>query len=62
MQVRKICSLGYFDKIYVDGYMMPMYNNKGIEINENESLAESIENNKQSYNQGIGKLKIIYME
>lgn len=63
MKVNRICSLGYFDKVIVDGYMMPMYNNKGIEIKNDEKLVESIENNEQSYNQGIGKLKLnIYGE
>lgn len=63
MQTGKICSLGYFDRVIVDGFMIPMYNNRGIQINNEESLAESIENNKQSYNQGIGKLKLnIYGE
>lgn len=58
MQVRKICSLGYFDRLIVDGYMMSMYNNKGIEIRDNETLVDALEFNKQSYNQGIGKLRI----
>ena len=63
MQTGKICSLGYFDRVIVDGFMVPMYRNRGIQVNNGESLAESIENNKQSYNQGIGKLRInIYGE
>ena len=58
MQVRKICGLGYFDRLIIDGYMMPMYNNRGIEIRDNESIVDALESNKQSYNQGIGKLRI----
>ena len=58
MQVRKICGLGYFDRLIIDGYMMPMYNNKGIEIGDGESLVDALETNEQSYNQGIGKLRI----
>lgn len=58
MLVRKICSLGYFDRLIVDGYMMPMYSNRGIEINEGNSLVEAFELSKQSYNNGIGKLRI----
>ena len=48
MLTGKICSLGYFDRVVVDGFMIPMYNNRGIEINNEESRAESIEKNKQS--------------
>lgn len=63
MQTCKICSLGYFDRVIADGFMIPMYNNRGIVINNDENLADCINNNKQSYNQGIGKLKLnIYGE
>lgn len=58
MNVRKICGLGYFDRLIVDGYMIPIYNAKGIEIKSDESLKDAIETNKQVYYQGIGKLKI----
>jgi hypothetical protein len=58
MKVSEICRRGYFDRVIVDGYLMPMYNNKGIEIKDNEPLVDAIENNAQSYNQGIGKIRI----
>lgn len=61
MKVRKICSLGYFDKVIVDGYMQTMYNNRGLEVQELESLASALENNKTGYNQGMGKLRINIM-
>ena len=59
MNVRDICEKGLFDKVMIDGYMMSMFNNKGIEIeNDDESLIAALENNKSAYNQGIGKLRI----
>lgn len=58
MKVKDICRRGYFDRLIVDGYMMPMYNNKGIEVRDSESLVDAIENNKKSFNQGVGKLRI----
>ena len=59
MDVNEICRRGYFDRVVIDGYMMPMYNNKGIVIgNMNESLIDCLENNKTAYNQCMGKLRI----
>lgn len=58
MEVRKICSLGYFDRLILDGYTMPMYNSRGIELHDNESLRDALENSKQHYSQRIGKLRI----
>lgn len=61
MNVREICRRGYFDKLVVDGYMMPMYNNKGIQIGDDQSLVDAIETNSNAHNQGVGKLKINIM-
>lgn len=58
MNVNEILRRGYFDNLIVDGYMMPMYNNRGIQIENGQSLVDAIENNSQAYNQGVGKLRI----
>lgn len=59
MDVIKICKQGYFDRLIVDGYMMPLYNSRGVEIKlNNASLIESIENSNNPFNNGLGKLRI----
>lgn len=58
MNTSKICSLGYFDRVLVDGYAMSMFNTRGIEIKNDETLVESINTNIQSYAQGVGKIRI----
>lgn len=58
MKTKKICNLGYFDKLIVDGYMMTMYNNKGIEVGDEESLVDALEDKERAYKQGLGKLRI----
>lgn len=63
MNTSKICSLGYFDRVIVDGYTMPMYNTKGIEIGNDASLVDALNTNSQSHAQGIGKIRLsIYGE
>lgn len=63
MEVNKICSLGYFDRVLVDGYTMSMFNTRGIEIKNEETLVDSINTNIQSYAQGVGKIRVtIYGE
>jgi hypothetical protein len=63
MNVDRICLVGYFDRVLIDGYAMPMYNTKGIAIESNETLVDAINTNTQSYAQGIGKVRItIYGE
>lgn len=56
MNVNKICSLGYFDNVIVDGYMLSMFNTKGIEITDNTALVDIVTNSKYS-SQGIAKLR-----
>lgn len=58
MNVSKICSLGYFDRVLVDGYAMSMFNTRGIEVKNDETLVDSINTNIQSYAQGVGKIRI----
>jgi len=63
MNINRLCTFGYFDRIIVDGYTMPVYNAKGIVIKENQDLIEAISNNSNFYEQGIGKLRLtIYGE
>lgn len=63
MKVSKICSLGYFDRVLVDGYAMSMFNTRGIEIKNEEALVDSINTNTQSFAQGVGKIRVtIYGE
>ena len=63
MKVSKICSLGYFDRVLVDGYNMSMFNTRGIEIKNEDTLVDSINNNNQYYTQGVGKIRVtIYGE
>ena len=63
MNTTRLCSFGYFDRIIIDGYTIPVYNAKGITIKGNESLTEAIKSNANSYEKGIGKLRItIYGE
>lgn len=38
MDISKICSIGYFDKVIVDGYTMTMFSTKGLEITRNETF------------------------
>lgn len=58
MNTSKICSLGYFDRVLVDGYAMSMFNTRGIEIKNDETLVDSINTNIQSYAQGVGKIRV----
>jgi hypothetical protein len=63
MNVDRLCTFGYFDRIVVDGYTIPMFNAKGITIKNDENLIEAVNNNYNSYDQGIGKLRLtIYGE
>lgn len=63
MNISRICLIGYFDRVLVDGFAMPMYNTKGIAVESNETLVDAINTNTQSYAQGIGKVRItIYGE
>lgn len=63
MNVSKLCSLGYFDRVLVDGYAMSMFNTRGIEIKSNETFVDAINTNIQSYTQGVGKIRVtIYGE
>lgn len=58
MDVRKICMLGYFDRVMIDGYSMPMYNGRGIELRTDCSIVDALNDKIDSNNQGIGKIKI----
>ena len=58
MDTIKICRLGYFDRVMIDGYSMPMYNGRGIEIKTNCSLIESLDSNIDLNAQGLGKIKV----
>lgn len=58
MLIREICRLGYFDKVVVDGYILPLYNDFGIEIKQDQSIISAIEENNQTFNQGIARLRI----
>lgn len=63
MKVSKICSLGYFDRVIIDGYSMPMFSTKGIEVKNEEELVDSINSSLQSFTHGVGKLRVtIYGE
>jgi len=57
MNISRLCTFGYFDRVIVDGYTMPVYNAKGIVVKQDENLLEAINNNSNSYEQGIGKLR-----
>lgn len=54
MNVSKICSLGYFDRVLVDGYTIPMFSTRGIEIKNEETLIDSININMH----GVGKIRV----
>ena len=58
MNIGKIRMLGYFDRVMVDGYSMPMYNGRGIEIRTDCSLIDALNDRIDSNSQGIGKIKI----
>lgn len=58
MLVKEICRLGYFDKVIVDGYVLPLYNDLGIEVKQNQSIINALENNNQAFSQGIARLRI----
>lgn len=58
MNIGEICRRGYFDKVIIDGYMIPMYNNTGLQLNMGESLTDALNNNNQIHTQGVGKLRI----
>ena len=63
MNKNKICSLGYFDRVIIDGYSMPMFSTKGIEIKGGDGFVDSINDSLQSFTHGVGKLRItIYGE
>lgn len=63
MLVKEICRIGYFDKVTIDGYLLPLYNNLGIEVKQEQTLVTAIEANSQAFNQGIARLRItIYGE
>ena len=58
MDVMRIRMLGYFDRVLIDGYSMPMYNGRGIELRTNCSIVDALNNMTDCNNQGIGKIKI----
>jgi len=58
MLVREICRLGYFDKVIVDGYMLPLYNDLGIEIKHSQSIMDAIEENTQAFSHNVARLRI----
>lgn len=58
MFVKEICRIGYFDRVVFDGYILPLYNDTGIEIKQDQSLIKAIEDNNQAFNQGIARLRI----
>lgn len=57
MKVDAIKFKGIFDSVVIDSFMLPFYNDNGIEINNDENLVEAIEKNK-AYNQSIARLRI----
>lgn len=58
MHIREICRMGYFDRVIIDGYMLPLYNDLGIEIKESQSIIDAIEENNQTFSQGIARLRL----
>lgn len=58
MLIREMCRIGYFDRIFIDGFMMPLYNNDGIEILEDSTLLDCVKENSSDLDQGIARLKI----
>ena len=57
MFIREIYRLGYFDKVSLDGYLVPFFNNSGIEIKPDKSLVDAISDGT-SPNQFISRLRV----
>lgn len=63
MNVKRICSLGYFDRVTIDGFISPMSKTNGITLVNDGTLSDSINNNDNSYRNNIGKIRVtIYGE
>lgn len=57
MRITEICEKGKFQAVYIEGFILPTYDNVGIEIKDGESLLESLEGSK-TCRQGISKLRL----
>lgn len=54
----RICRLGYFDRVTVDGFLVPMYRAEGIEIDKSLSLADNIESKSTQLQKRTARLRI----
>lgn len=57
MRVTEICNRGKFNSVYIEGFILPIYDNIGIEIKDGESLEDSL-NSLRTYGQGISKVRL----
>lgn len=57
MRVTEICEIGKFNSVYIEGFILPTYDNIGIEIKDGESLIGSLEEST-TLRQGISKLRL----
>lgn len=59
MNIHRICSMGYFDRVIIDGFMIPLYNAKGIAITESSGdFTSALYSNANNISQGIAKISI----
>ena len=59
MNIQRLCHLGYFDRIILDGFMIPLYNAKGIAITESSAdFVTALYSNANNISQGIAQINI----
>lgn len=59
MDIHRVCVNGYFDRVIVDGWVSPLYNARGIQLNSSsESFEESVYMASKRVSQGVSLLSI----
>ena len=58
MDIAEICRRGYFDRVVIDGFVLPLYNDDGVEIKNEQTLMDGVEFNRSKYNHRISRLRL----
>ncbi len=59
MNIKNILRLGYFDRLKIDGKVEPIYTSNGIQILDDLTFKESVEQSNEAYKYGLAHLKVL---